>query len=166
MVDTINLTQIGPMQPNSLSDALQKVSHAYRSAVAQAARDADLPLPVTHIRVLKGVCYLPDCTAQRIAQRMRRDKAQITRVLNELLASELINKRDNPTDRRSQLLEPSAAGKAMMQRIKQLEQQTLARMTRDLNPDEVALFIRLAWRMSENLDDNPIQPPTSLENPE
>lgn len=154
------------MQTNSLNDALQKVSHAYRSAMAQAVRQAELPLPVTHIRVLKGVCQLPDCTAQRIAHRMRRDKAQITRVLNELLASGLISKRDNPSDRRSQLLEPSEAGSAMMQRIKQLEQQTLARMTCDLNSDEVALFIRLAKRMSENLDDNSVQPPNSLENPQ
>lgn len=154
------------MPANSLSDALQKVSHAYRSAMAQAVREADLPLPITHIRVLKGVCHLPDCTAQRIAQRMRRDKAQITRVLNELLASGLINKRNNPSDRRSQLLEPSTAGSAMMQRIKQLEQQTLARMTCDLNSDEVALFIRLARRMSENLDRDAGQQANSLENPQ
>ncbi|MEH6368262.1 MULTISPECIES: MarR family winged helix-turn-helix transcriptional regulator [Pseudomonadaceae] len=140
------------MPATALNEALQRVTHAYRAAMASAIREAEVPLPVTHVRVLKAVGNLPECTAQRIAQRMRRDKAQITRVLNELHASGLINKRDNPTDRRSQLLEPSTAGKAMMQRIKQLEQQTLARMTREINADEVALFIRLAGRMTDNLD--------------
>ena len=140
------------MPATALNEALQRVTHAYRAAMASAIREAEVPLPVTHVRVLKAVCNLPECTAQRIAQRMRRDKAQITRVLNELQASGLIRKRDNPTDRRSQLLELSTAGTAMMQRIKQLEPQTLAHMTRDIDADEVALFIRLAGRMTDNLD--------------
>lgn len=165
MVDNVNQNSSQGMPINSLSDALQKVTHAYRSAMTLAIREAEVPLPVTHVRVLKAVSYMPDCTANAIAQRMRRDKAQITRVLNELLASGLINKRGNPADRRSQLLEPSIAGTAMMQRIKQLEQQTLARMTRDLNPDEVELFICLARRMTDNLDASPVQPLNSLENP-
>ena len=115
-------------------------------------RFADLPLPGTHVRALKTVCYMEGCTAQRIAQRMRRDKAQITRVLNDLLEAGLINKASNPADKRSQLLHPTPAGEAMMQRIQQLEEQTLGRMTRDLTQQEVEHFIRIAWHMTQNLE--------------
>jgi DNA-binding MarR family transcriptional regulator len=140
------------MQRPSLSHALQQVAHAYRSHMVQTIRDADLPLPGTHVRALKAVCYMEGCTAQRIAQRMRRDKAQITRVLNDLLEAGLINKASNPADKRSQLLHPTPAGEAMMQRIQQLEELTLGRMTRDLTQQEVEHFIRIAWHMTQNLE--------------
>ena len=81
------------MQHPSLSHALQQVAHAYRSHMVQTIRDANLPLPGTHVRILKAVCYVEACTARRIAQRMRRDKAQITRVLNDLLEAGLISKK-------------------------------------------------------------------------
>ncbi|MEL0168700.1 MAG: MarR family winged helix-turn-helix transcriptional regulator [Pseudomonadaceae bacterium] len=140
------------MQRPSLSHALQQVAHAYRSHMAQTIRHAELPLPVTHVRALKAVCYMDGCTAQRIAQRMRRDKAQITRVLNDLLEGGLISKASNPADKRSQLLHPTPEGEQLMLRIQQLEQQTLARMTRDLTQQEVEHFIRIAWHMTQNLE--------------
>ena len=140
------------MQRPSLSHALQQVAHAYRGHMAQTIREADLPLPGTHVRALKAVCYMEGCTAQRIAQRMRRDKAQITSVLNDLLESGLILKACNPADKRSQLLHATPSGEAMMLRIQALEQQTLARMTRDLTQEEVEHFIRIAWHMTQNLE--------------
>ena len=97
----------------------------------------------------KPTCLYP---APMFAQRMRRDKAQITRVLNDLLDSGLILKACNPADKRSQILHPTSAGEAMMQRIQGLEQQTLTRMTRDLTQEEVEHFIRIAWHMTQNLE--------------
>ncbi len=152
MVDTVNVLEPMRMQRPSLSHALQQVAHAYRGHMAQTIRQAELPLPVTHVRALKAVCYIDGCTAQRIAQRMRRDKAQITRVLNDLFDSGLIIRVCNPADKRSQLLQATPAGEAMMQRVQELEQQTLTRMTRDLTQEEVEHFIRIAWHMTQNLD--------------
>ncbi|WP_193164433.1 MarR family winged helix-turn-helix transcriptional regulator [Microbulbifer hainanensis] len=139
------------MTASSISEALHRLMHAYKSAMRQAVADRQIDLPITHIRALKGVCSNPECTAHSIAKRMQRDKAQITRVLNDLLKEELIEKRDNPADRRSQLLYPTPKGRDIMRELRSMEQETAADMTRNLSQEEIDAFVRIAAAMAENL---------------
>lgn len=138
-----------------LSDALHRLMHAYKRQLRAGIQQHQIPLPITHIRALKCICRLPDSTAQSIAQRMNKDKAQITRVLNELMQSGLIEKTENPSDRRSQFLVPTAAGKQMLSKIDLLEKQAAANMTRNLSADELEAFVRIAGVMIENSADTP-----------
>lgn len=139
------------MSSSHLSDTLHRLVHAYKSHLRAAVAERELGLPITHIRVLKGICKNPHSTAHAIAQRMQRDKAQITRVLQELLNEGLIEKRPNPEDGRSQLLHPTPKGLAVMEQLQQAEQETAAIMTRSLTASELELFAELTARMVENL---------------
>ncbi|AMX04126.1 MarR family winged helix-turn-helix transcriptional regulator [Microbulbifer thermotolerans] len=146
------------MSSPSISEALLRLMHAYKSRMRRALQDEQLGVPITHIRALKGICRHPDCTAQSVAQWMQRDKAQITRVLNDLLGEGLIEKRDNPADRRSQLLLPTPKGEALMGQLQNIERQTAAAMTKNLDREEVAQFVRLAAAMAKNLGGDPESP--------
>ncbi|MCU7961749.1 MarR family winged helix-turn-helix transcriptional regulator [Shewanella sp. SW32] len=141
------------MSSLSLSETLHRLVHAYKKQLRSDIAAQEIDLPVTHIRALKGVCRNPESTAQSIALRMQRDKAQITRVLNELQQSGLITKIDNPKDGRSQLLRPTAEGEKIMTQINASERKTVARMTQALSSDEVDTFIKLANRISKSVDD-------------
>lgn len=135
-----------------LSETLHKLVHAYKTQLRSDIMAQNITLPVTHIRVLKGVCRNPECTAQSIAQRMQRDKAQITRVLNELQHTRLITKIDNPNDGRSQLLRPTRAGEKIMAQIMIAERQTVAHMTQGLSAGDVETFIRLATIITNSVE--------------
>lgn len=137
----------------SLSETLHRLVHAYKKQLRSDIAAQEIDLPVTHIRALKGVCRNPESTAQSIALRMQRDKAQITRVLNELLQGGLITKIDNPKDGRSQLLRPTAEGEKIMTQISTSERKTVARMTQALSSAEVDTFIKLANRISKSVDE-------------
>lgn len=137
----------------SLSETLHTLVHAYKKQLRSDIAAQEVDLPVTHIRALKGICRNPESTAQSIALRMQRDKAQITRVLNELQHSGLITKVDNPKDGRSQLLRPTAEGEKIMRQVNIAERKTVAHMTQALSPDEVATFIQLANRISKSVDE-------------
>ncbi|WP_136068634.1 MarR family winged helix-turn-helix transcriptional regulator [Modicisalibacter radicis] len=139
------------MLPQSLSDSLHRFTHAYRAGLRTAAREADIPVAVTHIRVMKAICHRPQSTAHSIAKRMSRDKAQIARVLNELLDAELIVKTPNPEDRRSHWLTPTPAGERLMMQIRELERQTAERMTAGLSEADIARFLQLINHMSDNM---------------
>ncbi|WP_197674190.1 MarR family winged helix-turn-helix transcriptional regulator [Halopseudomonas litoralis] len=119
----------------------------------RAMQASGVDLPVTHVRAMKGVALIPKCTAQLLAVRMQRDKAQVTRVLNELLGAGLIVKRGNPEDGRSQLLELSAEGQALMLHVAELESATAERMTRGLSEEQIEAFIRTANQITDNLND-------------
>ncbi|QIL89060.1 MarR family winged helix-turn-helix transcriptional regulator [Microbulbifer harenosus] len=140
---------------SNLSDTLHRLAHGYKCCLRAEVSERELGLPITHIRALKGIYRNPESTAFSIARRMQRDKAQITRVLKELLNDGLIEKRPNPTDGRSQLLFPTEKGRAVMQQLLAAEREAAARMTRGLTQKELQLFTELSARMVANLNADP-----------
>lgn len=139
------------MSATSLGETLHRLVHAYKKQLRADIAAQQIELPVTHIRALKGICRHPESTAQSIALRMQRDKAQITRVLNELQQGGYILKVDNPKDGRSQLLRPTAQGEQLMTQIIAAEKATVAHMTQALDQDEIAVFIRIANQISDSV---------------
>lgn len=137
-----------------IGETLHRLLHAYRRALRQAREQGNVMLAVSHVRALKSVDSLSDCTAQAIVTNTQIDKAQITRALNDLAAEGLIEKRDNPADRRSNLIVLSRTGKTVLRKIRKLESDAAARMAQGLSPDELAEFVRLANRMLDNLTES------------
>jgi DNA-binding MarR family transcriptional regulator len=135
-----------------LGEAVHRLMHTYKYLLRKGVRDQEIELPVTHIRVLKGVCRSPESTAQSIAQRMQRDKAQITRALNDLIDAGLILKADNPHDRRSQLLKPTPKGKKIMAKLDAVEDWAVKQLTRNLAADDLAVFLHVSNTMADSIE--------------
>ncbi|ANG62775.1 transcriptional regulator [Marinobacterium aestuarii] len=144
------------MTDSAMGEALHQLLHAYKRALQQSFLEHGITFGIAHIRSLKVIRAAQaspesDCTAQQIAARLQRDKAQIARLVKDLLAAELIEKQDNAQDRRSQILRLTPAGEAMYARIQAAERHTSQRMAKGLNEDEVHTFVRLAKGMTRNL---------------
>ncbi|SLJ85294.1 MarR family winged helix-turn-helix transcriptional regulator [Psychrobacter sp. DAB_AL43B] len=139
------------MLDNLLSETLHQLMHIYTNLLREGIRRQELELSVTHIRTLKCVCHDLQSTAQSIAKRIERDKAQITRALNDLLAADLIFKTDNPLDGRSQLLQPTAKGKDVMVKLDAAEDWARKQLTQNLTTAELTLFFRVSRNMIDNV---------------
>lgn len=137
-----------------LNDVLHQLMHAYRQLLLDGIEQLDIDLPVTHVRVLKGVYYQAQtptpCTAQAIAEFMQRDKAQITRALNALMAAKLIVRTANPLDGRSQLLEVTAKGAQIVAQIEAVDEQAVATLTQHLDADALDSFLQISRTMLKN----------------
>lgn len=131
----------------SLSETLHQLMHTYTNLLLEGIRQQKLDLSVTHIRTLKGVCHDSKSTAHSIAQRMQRDKAQITRALNDLVTAELIFKTDNPLDGRSQLLQPTNKGKQAMVKLQAAERWVVDQLAQNVDSDDLALFLNISRNM-------------------
>ena len=142
------------MSDNSLSETLHQLMHTYTNLLLEGIRQQGVDLSVTNIRTLKGVCYNPKSTALSISKHMQRDKAQITRALNDLLAAELILKTDNPLDGRSQLLQLTTKGEAIMAKLDAAEEWAKGQLTQDLSPVDIAQFFRVSRTMIDNVSTN------------
>lgn len=137
-------------------EALHRLLHTYKRAMRQAYREAGISLPISHIRALKIIrsqqhSAAEPCTAQMIAARLERDKAQIARVVKELLGDGLIARYHHPDDRRSQILQLTDPGAETLGKVKTAETLAGKRMARGLSEDELETFIRLAGVMTNNL---------------
>lgn len=138
------------MQPRLLSDTLHRLMHTYRRLMLETIREQGIDLPITHIRVLKGVCRIEECTAHHIASQMNRDRAQIARVISELVQNGLIVKVVHPKDRRSQLLQPTEAGIALREQLEVVETKVTQRLTAPLTAGEIEIFERIAGCITEH----------------
>lgn len=85
-----------------------------------------------------------------------RDKAQIARLVNEMLANNWITKTTNPVDKRSQLLVLTKGGQELVELIIETQDSVHSRMQENLTAEERGVFKRAAAKMSENIKLNSV----------
>lgn len=139
------------MEKPTLIDAIFQFLFDFRSQLSQDLAHAGLGSAPMHMKILKLAKELPDATAQHIAQYLKRDKAQINRVLQEMISKGYVSKTQHPNDKRSQLLQLTAEGESVLQQMAEIEHNLITRMCRDIPQQDIAHFIDLTERFRDNL---------------
>ena len=128
-----------------------RLVRSFKSCLAAELEAEGLSVAPTHMKILKMIAPMEECTAQRIAQTIHRDKAQVNRVIQELVAQEMIERKPNPADKRSQLLQLSDKGEVALQAMNAVETRVLSRMTHGIEIENQQTFITLAEQLRRNL---------------
>ena len=104
---------------------------------------AELELKVRHYSVLALACSEEQPTQRELSQFLVLDPSQIVSIIDELEQRGVVERRTDPRDRRSKILAPTPAGRALYEEAKAL----VARSTEDslgaLSPDERDELFRL-----------------------
>jgi DNA-binding MarR family transcriptional regulator len=103
---------------------------------------------------MKVISKIEDCTGQQLADFLGRDKAQINRLIKELVNQELVFKKDNPKDKRSQLLALTDTGEVLFKRFRRVEHEIFETMAADIEPEELERFIQISQKLKSNLKSN------------
>lgn len=94
-----------------------------------------------------------------LSRQFGRDSAATTRTVQRMERAGFVRRRPDPTDGRATLVEPTAAGHALRDRVEQLWQQlerdVLDLVDADAREATVALLDRLAGGLSARLEDPP-----------
>jgi len=134
-----------------LREYILSLTQYYRVNIRAAVNASELGLNAMHVRCLFVIANTPDCTANCIVKNMGRDKAQIARLVKEMLAKGWLEKQANSEDKRSQILTLSASGSQLQQKISVLEQDLENTILSGLSAGDVADFQRIAGKMLANL---------------
>ncbi|MGJ8681727.1 MarR family winged helix-turn-helix transcriptional regulator [Paraglaciecola sp.] len=138
-----------------LNDVLFELMHTVRNTMMLKLKSLHPELSPMHFKSLKVITKVPECTGQKLAERMGRDKAQINRLLKELVTSGLITKTENKKDKRSQLLELTTGGLEIMAGYKKVETEVFDSLIQDITPQELKQFIYLSEKLKTNLIEMP-----------
>jgi len=138
------------MQHN-ISEALHGLTLSYRKALKSLAAETGILIPVTHIRALKCITNIENCSARDIAQKLRLDKSQVARLVKDLLEQDYIEKAKHPTNNRCQVISLTAAGKGLQQKIDHVDKQARTQMCSGMTQQEIESFIQLTELMKSNL---------------
>ncbi|GGQ19166.1 MarR family winged helix-turn-helix transcriptional regulator [Shewanella litoralis] len=137
----------------NIKEPLFHLLHSMKRSLRQAMASDDLGITPLHMRVLKIISFNnKQVTANDIVQKTLIDKAQLARLIKELINLDYVFKLDNPTDKRSYFLGVSSSGSEVVQRLTVAEEHVNEIMKRGLSEQEIADFVRLAKQMAHNLN--------------
>lgn len=139
----------------SLRDTIFGLAQVYRGHIKEAVHANELGLNGMHVRCLHAIASHPDCTANDIVQRMDKDKAQIARLIKDMLDKGWIVKQASDHDKRSQILSLSVSGEQLQQHISRLEKEIEANLLCSLSAQEIAEFHRIGGKMLARLKSKP-----------
>lgn len=137
-----------------LNDALFELMFAVRSTTLSKTKSLHPELSPMHFKALTLITKIPECTGQKIAAKMGRDKAQINRLLKELVGKGLLYKTENANDKRSQLLELTGEGKKIMVSFKKVESEIHQLLIKDITSEELESFLRISEKLKASLEAN------------
>lgn len=139
------------MKPDSLPEGLFRLMYNFKKAMLKNLAGAELNVAPMHIRSLHLIHNIDKCTAANIAETMERDKAQITRLINDLISQGFIVKTPNPEDKRSQYLTLTDHGKEVLGEMKKVADKVHTEMHQGINSKDIESFYRTAAKMTKNL---------------
>ena len=132
-------------------DSLFHLAHTLKRKIHDHLEVMDLGIAPMHVRVLKIINAKTPCTAIDIANFLDRDKAQVTRLLNTLIAQELIIKQPNPEDKRSQCLSITDAGKEITGQLTEVNKRIFEQMAAGISEQQLESFMEVTDKMMHNL---------------
>lgn len=138
-------------QTQDLLDQLQQLTAELRGQFFLQL-GPELPgLTAMHGRLLLVIASQSGTTAQQLAELLRRDKAQVTRLLNDLQQAALVQRHTDPLDARRQLLVLSDQGMQIAAGLKTKKRQIASKMLNGLTTEQQGQMAGLLKLMYQNL---------------
>ncbi|MFT6924875.1 MAG: DNA-binding MarR family transcriptional regulator [Psychromonas sp.] len=142
------------MKNDTIPDTVLSLSLAYRLAMRSALKANEIGLNLMHVKCLSFIKKHESCTANDIVNYFVKDKAQIARLIKEMIDKNWLKKIANPKDKRSQLLSLTEEGKLLGELISQTQNDVHQKMQENLTAQELQEFERVAKIISANISLN------------
>lgn len=143
------------MLQDDVLERLQSLLFGLRSRFHAQLREAEAGggLAPMEARVLQHLAQRPDWTQAELVAHSRRDKAQVTRLIQQLETRGLLVRAPDATDRRKLCLQLTPAGQALQGGLQAQRKQLTTRLVRDFDLAELEQLGTLLARLQANLDD-------------
>jgi MarR family transcriptional regulator for hemolysin len=135
----------------SFSQGLTFVARRWRNVMNEAL----LAVGQSHVRwgTLYWITVFGDRVNQtQLAERMGIEQPTLGRVLRELEADGLIQRRAPKGDRRARVIELTPASKPLMQKINQIQNTIRNSLIKDISPEELAACLTVFAKILDNAD--------------
>lgn len=141
---------------NAVFDAIHKVLHRYRAAVAHELRDSGQALTHMEHRALGFFARMPGATLSDLVAHSGRDKAQLARLVRDLREKALLEATIDAHDRRVTRLSLSPAGQTLHEAMQARQHAIQARAVADFSPAECAQLAGLLEKILVNLENGAV----------
>ena len=139
------------MDNKPISEAIFDIMIEYKLAIRATLKASELGLNGMHVKCLSFIQSTDECTANDIVIYFSRDKAQVARLIKEMITNEWLIKKANPEDKRSHFLSLTETGAELAEVVAEAQRELHLKMTQGLSNKEVEEFKRVASILKHNL---------------
>lgn len=136
-------------QHDSLGRSIYRTSQAMRHHVDQMLKPFDITTEQLHI--LKHIEKHDGSTQKDICRTTEKSPANITRLLDRLEKKKFIVRRDNPEDRRSQLVSLTAEGRKLASRLSDMFTSLSHKIEKYIDKNEIGIVKKVLGQIEMNL---------------
>jgi DNA-binding MarR family transcriptional regulator len=136
---------------NLVNESILQVFSGFKSELKLKYRTLSLTVSPMHFRSLQVISRNSGCTSQKVAGSLNRDKAQIARLIGELVDQGYVETQPGLADKRERLLTLTPPGKTLMKELQLVEKTVVSRMTKGLSSQELKQFVAISKKMSDNI---------------
>jgi len=126
-----------------IMDLFQSLLFDLKGEFRKSIEQSDIPVAPMLGRLLKLIGRRPGITQQDIVVFTRRDKAQVARLVKELLAQDLVRREQDKTDKRAYRLYLLPQGEEIAARIRDMQARVADQFLSNLSAKEMSLLENL-----------------------
>ena len=139
------------MRKRTVLEAAFRLEIDVRTVMGDRMHALNLGISQMQMRALRAIWSAHNVTSQYIASTLKRDKAQVTRLVNELVEQGLVEREPNPEDMRSKLLRLTEAGNHIFRQIEEIQQEVYSEMVKGIDESDLQTFFKVSDQLSENI---------------
>jgi MarR family transcriptional regulator, transcriptional regulator for hemolysin len=117
--------------------SLDKSIKTYRQFAQRRFTEAGLDITIDQWLVLNTIYEKPDSSQLEIAEKVFKDAASVTRIIDLLIKKNYLARETHNSDRRRFSLELTREGKALIKTISKVVEQNRAKALKDINEKEL-----------------------------
>lgn len=130
---------------------VNRLSFLTRRELAQLFRDHGHDISAEEWAVLLILWKKGDQTPGEIADMTFRDRTTVTRLIDGMVKKQLVNRENDPVDRRRSILRVGAIGRALEKDLVPIARAFIAESLVGISPDDIQTTVRTLKKMTENL---------------
>lgn len=133
---------------------LDKSIKVYRQFVQKRLNDTGFEITVDQWLVLATLIEKPNSNQQEIAEKVFKDAASVTRIINLLIKKKYINRQRNKADKRQSDLHITARGRRMLASLQNLIKQNRVIALHAISTNDLAITQQTLLKIVENCSQN------------
>ena len=130
-------------------ERLSMALHEFKTLLSNEFINANIDFSPTQMKVLRHITRIQPCTSQSLVVTLKRNKAQITRMVQSLLEKGVIEKVEHQQDKRSQLLGTTPLGEEMLEKMSVAETEVLKKLSHRLTHDQSMQLAELLEQLTQ-----------------
>ncbi|GAA6151328.1 MarR family winged helix-turn-helix transcriptional regulator [Pseudoteredinibacter isoporae] len=128
-----------------------RLSHDMALQITPRMGELGSGLASQQLRTLRLIWSGDHATLVDVAKTLKRDKAQVTRLIDELCKAGLVERKPNPNDGRSKILALTPKAYTFFERVETIEDEFANELIDGIDPKDLDTFFKVSDQLSRNL---------------